>query len=485
MQNLPKVLIFKICSYVPESYCPILRLVNHKFSTLIKKTKVSLTRVMRIASFQLVKFLHSETDYKSPHYLINLCHQPYSDNKMKCLGYLMPLTDDKTSLCYTRALIANDIKTLEYLDTHKVPKPKIMTMYQWNYDIYRLIKISWGIDLEYICVCPVDDAKYAKNKDEKIFLELKKLALTNNHLEFGVLYPKAHLTAAMIDNLISQTTSIEILKHISNYYPTIYFWLYKKTHHIQLLNQLKLYAQTKTIAFGCWRLLAYDLKFCQWMCENEYMPSKTNWAILTCSPEICQYLKDKGLKVEPNFFEELNSVHCEIQGGNTLTLRIPTSLPHHDGIVTIKKKKLWSTINWMLQNDCRYHPIISELCVASNQINYCQFLIDDGRTLSPKCYLIAATFADIDILNFIYNQKVPFDFDVLELTKCLVKRGSLTCIHWFESRGVQFKQYDKSLIAYLRSRKHNKIISWAVENLNIGPLNSKPLIDIFRTSNFN
>ena len=57
-----------------------------------------------------------------------------------------------------------------------------------------------------------------------------------------------------------------------------------------------------------------DLKFCQWLCQNEYFPAKTDWDILTCSPEICQYLKDKGLKFEPNFFEELNSVQPEILG---------------------------------------------------------------------------------------------------------------------------------------------------------------------------
>ena len=239
MQNLPKSLIFKICSYLPESYCPILRLFNHKFSSLIKKTKVSLTQVMRISSFQLVKFLHSETDYKSPHYLSNLCRQPYSDNKMKCLEYLMPLTDDKMSFCYNQALVANDIKTLEYLDSHKVSKPKIMIMYTWNHDIYRLIKISWGIDLIYICiyVCPVDDTEYAENEDEKLFLKLKKLALINDHLEFSVLYPKAVLNSQMRDNLICQTTSIEILKHMSDYYPTIYLWLYKKTHNIELLDR--------------------------------------------------------------------------------------------------------------------------------------------------------------------------------------------------------------------------------------------------------
>ena len=316
MQNLPSVVIFKICSYIPEHYCPILRLVNHKFYMLIQKTKVSLTKVMRIASFQLVNFLHSFTDYKSPHYLLNLCHQPYSENKMKCLDYLVPLTNDKLSFCYLHALSANDIKTLEYLGAHKFPKPDIMVMHQWNHDIYKLLKLAWGINLKFICVCPVDYPEYAEQEDEKIFLKLKKLAMTQNYLEFNILYSKTQLTAQMRDNLISQITSLEILKHIVKDQPEVYLWLYKKTRDTQLLDQLKFYSDS--VLTDHWRLLSYDLKLCQWLCQNDISRQKIDWSNLSCSPENVNTLVNRGLKLQPTFFGELNSVQPQIWGESEL-----------------------------------------------------------------------------------------------------------------------------------------------------------------------
>lgn len=173
--------------------------------------------------------------------------------------------------------------------------------------------------------------------------------------------------------------------------------------------------------------------------------------MINCSPQRCSWLVDMGFNSHPDFFESLNDLYSGHDISNRYLIQ-----PH-----ICNPKNLWSTIQWLLKRGCRFHPIISELLVNSGKEKWCRWYVSDGGHFTTDCYNLAVTSGSLTLLNLIWQTDPwivsPLGCDMEDLIVRLVKRGSLTCIKWFEDMGISFKICSRKIVAALNDNSNTKI----------------------------
>lgn len=143
---------------------------------------------MTDASFECVKHLNQYIDYSCSKYLIAICSQKYSEDKMKSIDYLIacgtPLSDD----CLRAAIGANDLKTMQILEHHRCSYPTSSYMKIWNVDIFKKISKWSHHRVKYLFCVPDNQIHLALTPQHRLVLMLKQSINDHRHDDFKDLF---------------------------------------------------------------------------------------------------------------------------------------------------------------------------------------------------------------------------------------------------------------------------------------------------------
>ena len=188
MNLLSKDLILFITSKIHKMYHPILRLINRRFGKLILDKRCPLVRVMKLANFECVKYLHQFTNYSCSTYLVSMCSQNYSEDKLKSIEYLISVGTPLSKECIGTAIRVNDLRTIELLEHYNCPYPSLSFTKVWNLNIFELFSKRPKRRIKYLSCIPDNQIHLALTAQDKLMIMLKQCIKNHHNDDFKYLW---------------------------------------------------------------------------------------------------------------------------------------------------------------------------------------------------------------------------------------------------------------------------------------------------------
>lgn len=166
---------------------------------------------------------------------------------------------------------------------------------------------------------------------------------------------------------------------------------------------------------------------------------------------------DYGLNISEDFLK-LISRRC--------ISSLETSARYSAQDTSLNYEHRWFTIQWLLKRGCCFHPVIGELLIISGNEKWCEWYADEWGQFTERCYNFAVTSGSIKLLNLIFKTGIKLVISNIEdLTLRLIKRGSTTCIKWFEDKGIVFNICSKQIVKTLNANCNADILQGASSHL--------------------
>ena len=376
---------------------------------------------------------------------------------------------------------ADDYQTIKILEYYHCPYPAASTMKVWNLNIFQKISTWPKHRVRYIFCMPDDQSHLIITEKDKRCLLLQQAIKNNRNDDFKYLCHLNH-DIPYINDLFAMTfkyNNVTLTKFLLSIRDdlTITWYSYqqaiKSPIDFDYLDQIRALDQNPESSSEYLELAKSNVSLLKWFIKHGYLSLTQSPSLLNYSPQLCSQLVNLGLNISQNFFFLLGCIYSDV---SARALRPQICNP----------ETLWSTIQWLLKQGCRFHPVIGELLVESGNEKWCQWYASDHGLFPESCYTLAATSGSLALLNLIYDTGTNLVIqDPEDLIRRLIRRGSLTCIEWFESRGILFNICSHKIVRTLNANCKTKILYWALTNLIDFSSISSDIKNLFRFTNIN
>ena len=394
-----------------------------------------------------------------------MCSQNYSDDKLKSIEYLISVGTPLSKECIGTAIRVNDLRTIELLEHYNCPYPSVSFMKVWNLNIFELFSKRPKRRIKYLSCIPDNQIHLALTAQDKLVIMLKQCIKNHHNDDFKYLWhlydniPYAYalfLQTFEYKNMTLAKILLDCDRGLS-ITPCIYQLVIKSGIDLTYLNQIRALDKDPVSSHMYLDVAKSNVLLLEWFIENNYLELEQSSLLLNCAPHICSWLVDYGLNISEDFLK-LISRRC--------ISSLETSARYSAQDTSLNSEHRWFTIRWLLKRGCCFHPVIGELLIISGNEKWCEWYADEWGQFTERCYNFAVTSGSIKLLNLIFKTGIKLVISNMEdLTLRLIKRGSTTCIKWFEDKGIVFNICSKQIVKTLNANCNADILQGASSHL--------------------